>query len=228
MRKFDLSKLEGEVAVNCRTEEDANAFLNYIKEYNIIVYEEHLYEIWRDLKVECCFNIESNKTWFCNKKWYLDNGYKVLDLSEIEVFENTQQPTPKNNFKEYGFEGDFEGEIFKKVNNELYGIVYREFGNNWLLVWDSKSGKCYDNDGGYINYYLTPIKKPWYAQEENFEKYQGKLITNKFGEVRKIQYVDSNKVSTTQQNMYHDILNVQEWRLVNEEDITKLIYKEDK
>ena len=107
MRKFDLSKLEGKVAVNCKTEGDVNAFITYIKEYNIIVYEEH-YEICRDFKVDCCFNIESNKTWFCNKKWYLDNGYKVLDLSEIEIFEETpeivEQPSEQeilNKTKEY-------------------------------------------------------------------------------------------------------------------------------
>lgn len=76
---------------------------------------------------------------------------------------------PKNNFKDYGFEAYFEGEIFSQYQDEFYGVVYRETGNNWVVIWSSKSGKCYNNDGYDIKKYnLKPIKKEWYENPDNF------------------------------------------------------------
>ena len=235
MRKFDISKLGEGVVVNCKTEKDANAFLGYLDSIDIIwynktkIFESVEYNFYT-YKEQTCFALRDGRLLYSPKEWHKEGYYKILDISEIEIFENIQQPTPKNNFKEYGFESDFEGEIFKKINNELFGIIFKkDNASSLVVIWSNRTGKCYGNEAQeYQEYNLTPIKKPWYTQEENFEKYQGKLIINKFGEVRKIQYVDNNKVSTTHLYMYPDTLISQEWRLVNEEDTIKLIYKEDK
>lgn len=72
-----------------------------------------------------------------------------------------------NNFKDYGFEGDFEGEILKEYENQFVGMVYQNEAN-FGCSWDKK-GRCLQPNGfGYINMNLKPIKKEWYEKEDNF------------------------------------------------------------
>ena len=72
-----------------------------------------------------------------------------------------------NNFKDYGFEADFEGEILKEYENQFVGMVYQNeanFGCSW-----NKKGRCLQPNGfGYINMNLKPIKKEWYENPDNF------------------------------------------------------------
>ena len=64
----------------------------------------------------------------------------------------------KNNFKDYGFEGNFEGEILKEYEKQFIGMVYQNRGN-YGCSWDKK-GKCLQTKGfGYIDMDLKPIKK---------------------------------------------------------------------
>lgn len=240
MRKFDLERLKGRVAVNCKSKEDANAFLEYLHHLYIkwnsgssLTDKSAIYDFQHYGDATCFYTHNLSSVQYSKYSWYINHGYTVLDLSEIEIFEPTQQPTPKNNFKEYGFEADFEGEILKFIvgrgvddgiaTDRFLGWVKLIDKNEIVMIEWWSDGICRsgikDN-----NYNLTPIKKPWYAQEENFEKHIGKLIINKFGEIRQILSIDNNKVNTSQQNMYHDTLISQEWRLVTEEDTTKLIY----
>ena len=113
MRKFDLSKLEGKVAVNCRTEEDANAFLGYLdkrgitwfgktKIFETVGYNFHKYN------EQTCFIFINGGLLYSPREWYLDNDYKIIDLSDIEIFEETpeivEQPSEQeilNKTKEY-------------------------------------------------------------------------------------------------------------------------------
>ena len=73
-----------------------------------------------------------------------------------------------NNFKDYGFEADFEGEILKQIGDILYGVVYVEyFGRSIICEWNTK-GKVISNYK--INeeaFELKPIKK-WYENADNF------------------------------------------------------------
>lgn len=74
---------------------------------------------------------------------------------------------PKNNFEEYGFEADFEGEILKEYENQFVGMVYQNEGN-YGCSWN-KEGKCLQTKGfGYIDMNLKPIKKEWYENPDNF------------------------------------------------------------
>ena len=69
-----------------------------------------------------------------------------------------------NNFKDYGFEADFEGEILKEYENQFVGMVYQNEANlgcSW-----NKKGRCLQP--GYINMNLKPIKKEWYENPDNF------------------------------------------------------------
>ena len=72
-----------------------------------------------------------------------------------------------NNFKDYGFEADFEGEILKEYENQFVGMVYQNEAN-FGCSWDKK-GRCLQPNGfGYINMNLKPIKKEWYENADNF------------------------------------------------------------
>lgn len=127
----------------------------------------------------------------------------------------------KNNFEEFGFTADFEGEILKEVNIFKVGYYLDEYKIIVPCRWD-KNGKCLENK----NYSLTSMNKPWYKNQENFESYKNKLIISKFGDVRKIQNIDKNKVSTAQQNMYHDILDAEDWKLLTKEEALELVIEE--
>lgn len=75
----------------------------------------------------------------------------------------------KNNFKDYGFEADFEGEILKEIDNFYYGIVnqYNKFETiTWNLVGRPISGSTALNK--YELWELKPIKKEWYENPDNF------------------------------------------------------------
>lgn len=81
-----------------------------------------------------------------------------------------------NNFKDYGFEADFEGEILKEVKdcrNQKYYIGYsidiREgLGYPYPKAWLS-SGACIDDDNNIVeDFSLKPIKKEWYENPDNF------------------------------------------------------------
>lgn len=130
---------------------------------------------------------------------------------------------PKNNFKEYGFEADFDGEILAVKDDKYFGISKSNESEGWVANGWKKDGTCLYDDVSH----LKPIKKEWYEVESNFEAYKGKLIINKYGNVRRIQSIDKSKVSTAEQNMYHDILKVDEWRPATKEEILTLLIKED-
>ena len=105
-----------------------------------------------------------------------DNRYeakfrkKDISGSEIHLVNGEFQYVeikPKNNFKDYGFEADFEGEILKEYENQFVGMVYQNEGN-FGCSWNKK-GKCLQTKGfGYIDMNLKPIKKEWYENPDNF------------------------------------------------------------
>lgn len=146
--------------------------------------------------------------------------YKILSLDDL-IF--------KNNFKDYGFKANFEGEILKETLDNHKRKIYVGYyvGDNNLIypcIWNV-FGQCdFCCSAKHNERKLIPIKKEWYKQEDNFISYKDKLIINNRGEIRKIQYVDTLKVSTVEQNMYHDILRTEDWKLVTKEEIEKYIY----
>ena len=130
-----------------------------------------------------------------------------------------------NNFKDYGFEADFEGEILKELGSSLIGYVKNNF-NIKTVIWHKDNGKLTQDYSLGSDFNLKPIKKEWYLNKDNFEEYKGKIIINKYGNIRMIQSIDENKVSTFEQNMYHDIIRVEEWRPATKEEVLVLLVKE--
>lgn len=130
------------------------------------------------------------------------------------------------NFKKYGFEKpDFECELWCEKDNYIFGIAkdIRANAGYWHpFIWDKK-GNCYDSSHyKKVVFDLTPIKNKWYKDDNNV----GKLIINRYGEVRRIQSIDTNKISTYQQNMYHDIIQAYGWRPLTKEEVLSMLVEE--
>ena len=91
-----------------------------------------------------------------------------------------------NNFKDYGFEADFEGEIFKEgtiLRNQKVYLATIKNGYEDLLVYFNEDGKCHQGKGYFMEEYnLKPIKKEWYENADNV----GKLIV--------YDYFDDNRI----------------------------------
>lgn len=76
-----------------------------------------------------------------------------------------------NNFKDYGFEADFEGEILKEIEDMSAGKVFIGY-----IVYDCKVHSCVWQYNGVVitrgvnqlTFNLKPIKKEWYENHENF------------------------------------------------------------
>lgn len=228
MKEFDLDLLIGKgVAVNCKTKDEEEEFLKYLDRYNIKwsngcdIFKTNEY-YFDEYTENTCFAFEINKGLIFGILGYWRSiNYEIISLDDLVI-------KPKNNFKDYGFEADFKGEILRKTKHNIYiGYVVDGIDTEYAIEWNSKGDNLLSSRFDK-NFNLKPIKKEWFENPDIFEAYKGKLIINEYGVVRRIQSIDINKVSTAEQNMYHDILKVEKWRLVTKEDINQLIFDGDK
>lgn len=165
MREFDLDLLIGkEVVVNCKTEQEAEEFLKYLdsKKYMWLsgncIDNPNSYGYFEFIDKTCFSLRDDKKVTYSSFKWYIDHNYKILSLDDLVI-------KPKNNFKDYGFEADFEGEILKEVDGVYLGYVIDSGYLEMLKIY--KSGSAYGN-GTKGKYNLKPIKKEWYENPDNF------------------------------------------------------------
>lgn len=86
-----------------------------------------------------------------------------------------------NNFKEYGFEADFEGEIcFENINGFLIGYVNKPVGKI-IKQWRKNDGNCFCMEGYDDRQYdLKPIKKEWYENPASFPCIVYHIYNNSF------------------------------------------------
>lgn len=76
---------------------------------------------------------------------------------------------PKNNFKEYGFEADFEGEILGKSDENEYVGFYVYDNIKTANIWGEDGESSYQDAKVFMEKFkLTPIKKEWYKNPDNF------------------------------------------------------------
>jgi len=88
---------------------------------------------------------------------------KLVDDNIINLIENNS----KNNFKDYGFTADFEGEILKQVDNYYIGWVdcCLEYKNIVPCKWTKEGANTLLNQTGTSNRDLTPIKLEWWQDK---------------------------------------------------------------
>ena len=115
---------------------------NYIGEYKYV----NIYSKGNRYEARFCKNISGAEI-------HLVNG-------EFQYVESK----PKNNFKDYGFTANFEGEILKKIGDYYVGYV----GRDSCTIIDSTKWDLKGNDVDIQEYHLKPIKKEWYENPDNF------------------------------------------------------------
>lgn len=111
--------------------------------------------------------------------WVVDEGFSVYNcklneatinhhrLKQIHLVNGEFQyveTKPKNNFKDYGFTANFEGEILKKIGDYYVGYI----GRDYCTIIDSTKWDLEGNDVDMQEYHLKPIKKEWYENADNF------------------------------------------------------------
>lgn len=85
-KEFDWNKFKTEnIAVNCKTQKEANEFFNEMKILNIVSYtsieKDNYY--WNDNKKNTCYNVNSSGFWmFGSKGHYEEEGYTILKFSD--------------------------------------------------------------------------------------------------------------------------------------------------
>lgn len=134
---------------------------------------------------------------------------------------NKYRLKPKNNFKDYGFEADFEGEILIVKDDKYFGISKSTESDGWVANGWKKDGTCLND---YVSH-LKPIKKEWYEGHDNI----GKLISvNGTLHIFK-EYDEDNKVVIyiSLVNNLEYIIHASDCRPATKEEVITLLIKEE-
>lgn len=146
------------------------------------------------------------------------NNFTTIHLvdGQFQYIEETViKEKPKNNFEEYGFKADFEGEILKEVDGYYIGWAnVLEYGIE-SCKW-SKSG-----DTNYSVYNLKPIKTEWYENPDNFPCVIISLKTNK----PHIAYTYNHLEEKIKQETFST--NPDKFRPATKEEVLSLLVKEE-
>jgi hypothetical protein len=150
-----------------------------------------------------------------NEEWnYTSISTTPSMLSDSEIDFLLSDAKPLNNFREYGFTADFEGEILKKVGEYYMGYIIEDSGLPLSANWD-KQGLEYTKQGLQYSmitvYNLKPIIKHWYNDESNFPAIIINIATNEFELLNK-------------QNFYKHNSDI--YRLATKSEIESLYYKD--
>ena len=78
-----------------------------------------------------------------------------------EIRENLDRP--ENNFKDYDFTADFEGEILKEIDNQYIGYYKSPNKNIIPTIWDEKGNSIHNTV-----YNLTPYNKEWFETDTHW------------------------------------------------------------
>jgi len=97
--------------------------------------------------------------------------WEDIEWVEEKELEQTisEEPTKTfvNNFEQYGFKGDFDGEILKEIDGKLIGYI-KENGKVLTIEWNNGIGTLIEAGYQmiyYSKYNLTPIIKEWYEED---------------------------------------------------------------
>lgn len=168
--------------------------------------------------------------------------HNMCDICTLELFKptakKTKQQSPRhtfsdkvlddfadlssvmNNFYDYGFVGDFKGEILKEVDGIYIGYI---IDNVPVPVSIDKDGDIFNSDGTPHNLCLAIVKKKWYEDESNFPCW---IIDNN-GDINTIEKAYSLKgadyYSKNCDTSYHGGY----YRLATKEEVMSLYCEED-
>ena len=109
-KEFDWNKFRTEnIAVNCKTQKEANEFFNEMKMLNMVSYtskEKNNY-YWNNNKKNTCYRVNSNGFWyFGSREDFEDDGCVVLEFSDYFDVDESDVDKPIPHYDEIKFNGD--------------------------------------------------------------------------------------------------------------------------
>lgn len=144
-----------------------------------------------------------------------------------------------NNFKDYGFEADFEGKILSDIEGYYIGYYVESYPcikekQKIPTFWNKNTGNCYKGAGvSNSKFSLKPIKKEWYEKEDNFRIAVKQIkslndFTNKDGEIGIMEkFTDDNGISVYVTDGYHTPVQWLEcYRPATKEEVLDLLVKD--
>jgi len=152
--------------------------------------------------------------------YYVDNkNMKPLDDNIMDLIDNK----PKNNFKDYGFEADFEGEILKKVEELYIGWVNccLDYRNITPCKWTKYGKNLSTIQTGANNRNLTPIKKEWWEDHNCLNKIFYDTVDDRLVILDWIDYKGNVRMQNSEIIFRHE-----RFRIASKEEIKILYYKE--
>lgn len=236
---------------------DGRFIVNSFAEYKLIhIRHKDILEAYlagNSVEIEYEFNEEThhNAGWYTEYNFVENYGpdleYRLKEEEDVEtLFEQSSQSISSelsdssntsdiglpniNNFKDFGFTGDFEGEILKEVDeyyigyikwdDNIYTCCWTEPGNCEMTLMEK--GSSFDTCSAWQSEYnLTPIKKEWYENPDNFPC----LITIESGGMVLVHYqVDG--ISYDYRDNSYNLINGS-WKLATKAELMSLYYKEE-
>ena len=220
MREFNLDLLIGkDVVVNCKTTEEEQEFLKYLKDKGFKwcseseIFSNNYYN-HKEYDKDTCFYLTKIGLLYSSVDFYKSVNFKILSLNDLVI-------KPKNNFKEFGFEADFEGDIcFENINGFLIGYVNKPVGKI-IKQWRKNDGNCFCMEGyDDRQYELKPIKKEWYENPDNFPC----IVLDRNYNMFLAKGIDIDNFLTQEFNK--QIGHVKHFRPATEEEVLVLLVKE--
>lgn len=187
---------------------------------NYVQWVEERY-VFLDTRGIRCTNLATEYTHDSGEEVSAEEFIRTKGFTENITQEIKQENTPKNNFKEFGFEADFEGEILKELydhNNKKYYIGYsidvrKGIKFPYPKTW-TEDGKCWNDDDTNMEDFNLNIIKILKKQtllikedEEHESGFKFKLVGN------------------SGQSVY-DSLN-QGWKLASKDSVLSLLRGEE-
>ncbi len=103
------------IAINCRTREEASKLIEMYIKLNVEYWRNYGFTLWDTYQENTCINPDS----YCDIQYFIDEGYKIIPFSEIEV------ERPKTTI-DIGYYEDILSEYEKKYKKYVLG--------NWKKV----------------------------------------------------------------------------------------------
>jgi hypothetical protein len=115
-----LKPIKDGMVVNCKTEDEAKELVEW---GHACGYDIILYNLWREYGNHTCFRFCQLKNGkkiinYCNTNFYLNNGYKVTEFSDLIVSEDEMREATK---EEKHAVNDYINSISKQTGTNFYG-----------------------------------------------------------------------------------------------------------
>lgn len=161
MKKFNWEEFKdknNKITVHCKTEEEANDFCNQMHEHGLRWCTGQTYlegTKYNGFKTKTCY---SNSGRYCNKDYYIENDYKILEWSDYMKVGNKEFTKAdlkdgmvvEYNDKTFGrrlVAGDYliGGDGYSELNNYADNLINNNANLEIVKIYKIRYGGCFNN-----------------------------------------------------------------------------------